>query len=382
MPFPSRLHHALVVAALVAVCLSPGHAGAQSINPKLLAGRWAASWIRHAGAPGRDMGVYLFRNSFDLPSVPSRFVVHASADQRYELFVNGARVATGPARGDLDHWRFETVDIAPHLRAGRNLIAAIVWNFGAEAPMAQISNETAFILQGDGDAEAVVNTGKTWKSAVNPAITLLPIDRASIHYSYFVGGPGEIVDASRYPWGWEKSDFDDGGWSAAETITPGGPRGARDSPSRWFLVPRGIPLMEDTPERLEKVARTSGGDVPAGVLQGSMPWTISANSTATVLLDRGHLTTAYPEVMTSGGRGASISMTYTEALHTPRADGGVEDKGNRNEVEGKVVTGLRDRFLPDGGSNRVFRTLWWRTFRYVEVTVKTAGEPLSSTLGS
>ena len=377
MPFPSRLRRALVVAALVAVCLLPGHAGAQSINPKLLAGRWAASWIRHPGAPGRDMGVYLFRNSFDLPAVPGRFVVHASADQRYELFVNGARVATGPARGDLDHWRFETVDIAPHLRAGRNLIAAIVWNFGAEAPMAQISNETAFILQGDGDAEAVVNTGKTWKSAVNPAITLLPIDRASIHYSYFVGGPGEIVDASRYPWGWEKPDFDDGGWSAAETITPGGPRGARDSPSRWFLVPRGIPLMEDTPERLEKVARASGGEVPAGVLQGSMPWTIPANSTVTVLLDRGHLTTAYPEVVTSGGRGASISMTYTEALHTPRADGGVEDKGNRNEVEGKVVTGLRDRFLPDGGSNRMFRTLWWRTFRYVEVTVKTAGEPLT-----
>ena len=88
-------------------------------------------------------------------------------------------------------------------------MAAIVWNFGAEAPMAQISNQTGFILQGDGDAEAVVNTGKTWKSAMNPAVTLLPIDRQSIAYEYFVGGPGEMVDASRYPWGWERPDFDD-----------------------------------------------------------------------------------------------------------------------------------------------------------------------------
>jgi hypothetical protein len=243
--------------------------------------------------------------------------------------------------------------------------------------MAQISHETGFILQGDGDPEAVVNTGKTWKTAVNPAITLLPIDRVSIRYEYFVGGPGEIVDASRYPWGWQRPEFDDGGWAAAETITPGGPRGVRDTPSRWFLVPRAVPPMEDSPERLERVVRTSGGEPPAGLLQGTGAWTIPANSTITVLLDRSHLTTAHPEVVTSGGRGATISLTYTEALHAPHAGDRKGDKGNRNEVEGKVVTGLTDRFLPDGGRDRVFRTLWWRTFRYVEVTVKTADEPLT-----
>ena len=142
MPLPSRLRRAVVFVILAAMSALPGHVGAQSINPKLLTGRWAASWIRHAGAPGRDMGVFLFRKTFDLPAAPGRFVVHASADQRYELFVNGARVATGPARGDLDHWRFETVDIASHLHGGRNVIAAIVWNFGIQAPMAQISHET------------------------------------------------------------------------------------------------------------------------------------------------------------------------------------------------------------------------------------------------
>src|SRR5580765_8525597 len=109
MPFPSRLRRTGLLLAVAAAVVVPGHLAAQSINPKLLNGRWAASWIRHAGAGGRDMGVYLFRKSFDLPAAPTRFVVHASADQRYELFVNGARVATGPARGDLDHWRFETV---------------------------------------------------------------------------------------------------------------------------------------------------------------------------------------------------------------------------------------------------------------------------------
>src|SRR5262245_3058984 len=93
----SRLLAALAV--LVCVVGKPASVAAQSVNPKLLTGRWAASWIRHKDSPPRAFGVYLYRRTFDLPAPPSRFVVHASADQRYELFVNGRRVATGPARG-------------------------------------------------------------------------------------------------------------------------------------------------------------------------------------------------------------------------------------------------------------------------------------------
>jgi alpha-L-rhamnosidase len=358
---------------------SPARLAAQTVNPALLKGPWAASWIRHPGSNPRDFGVHLFRRTFELASAPARFVVHASADQRYELFVNGERVANGPARGDLDHWRFETLDIAPQLRAGSNLIAAVVWNYAEEAPMAQMSHETGFILQGDSEAESVVNTGTGWKTAVNPAVSLLPIDRAAIFHAYFVGGPGEIVDGATYPWGWERPQFDDHLWVEAERTTRGGPRGIRDTPSRWFLVPRAIPLMEETPERLARVVRTEGGDVPAGVLQGTSAWTIPPHSKVTALVDRSHLTTAYPEVVTSRGRGATVTLVYTEALLTRRADGRKGEKGDRNDVAGKVAAGLTDRFLPDGGMGRTFRPLWWRAFRYLQITVETAAEPLDIT---
>ncbi len=367
----------VVVVLFVCVFEGPARVSTQSINPKLLTSRWAASWIRHKGSPPRSFGVYLFRRTFDLPAAPSRFIVHASADQRYELFVNGHRVATGPARGDLDHWRFETIDIAKQLTTGRNVLAAIVWNYAQEAPMAQISDQTGFLLQGDGDAEAVVNTGQTWRSAANPAISLLPIDRAAIFHEYFVGGPGEIVEASTYPWGWEQPAFDDRSWAEAEQITIGGPRAIRDSPARWFLVPRGIPLMEDRLERLATVARSEGGETPAVVLEGTAPWVIPAGTKMTALLDRSQLTTAYPEIVTSGGKGSSITLTYAEALRAPRQDGKKGEKGNRNEIAGKVITGLTDRFLPDGGERRLFRPLWWRTFRYVQVAIETAAEPLT-----
>jgi hypothetical protein len=363
------------LACLVALSGATARLDAQSINPKILAERWQAQWVRTPGGSGP--GVYLFRRTFELGAIPARFVVHASADQRYELFVNGRRVATGPARGDLNHWRFETVDIGPSLRAGRNVLAAIVWNFGPLAPMAQVSHQTGFVLQGDGDAEAAVNTGTGWKAWVERAWTPLPIDRKAIFYEYFVAGPGEQIDGAARTWGWERADFDDGAWPAAETVGVAAPRAIRDSPSRWFLVPRGIPLMEDSPERFQRVARTEGGDVPAGVLAGSTPWTVPANSKVTVLLDRSVLTTAYPEVVVSGGRGARITLTYAEALRERRADGKKGEKGHRGQIEGKVITGLKDVLLPDGGADRLFTPLWWRTYRYVEAVVETAGEPVT-----
>jgi alpha-L-rhamnosidase len=365
----------LFVSLCWAICGAP--LPAQTINPALLTSRWSAHWIRPADAPRRDFGVYHFRTAFTLPAAPDRFVIHASADNRYQLFVNGVRVLSGPARGDLDHWRFDTRDIAAHLRAGRNVVAAVVWNYGDHAPMAQMTNETGLIVQGDTEREHVVNTGKNWKAQRDRGWALLPVDRASIFYEYYVGGPGEQVTAATHEWGWERPEFDDSAWGAVEEITIGGPRAIRDTPSRWMLVPREIPLMEETPERFARVARVDGARVPEGFVEGKTGWTISAATRVRLLLDRGHLTVAYPEITVSGGKGARLAVTYTEALREPLPDGKKGPKGNRNIVEGKVATGVRDEFLPDGGVRRSFRPLWWRNYRYVDIEVATGAEPIT-----
>lgn len=78
------------------------------INPQLLTKKWDAKWIQHPNN-NNQFGVYHFRKSFDLKSVPAKFVVHISADNRYWLFVNGKRICTGSAKGDLQHWQFESI---------------------------------------------------------------------------------------------------------------------------------------------------------------------------------------------------------------------------------------------------------------------------------
>jgi hypothetical protein len=97
-----------------------------------------------------------------------------------------------------------------------------------------------------------------------------------------------------------------------------------------------------------------------------------AHTEATLLLDQSHLTTAYPELVVSGGKGASIRLRYAEKLRDPK-----RVAGNRNEIDGKELAGNEDLFLPDGGVKRLFRPLWWRTYRYVELNVKTAADPLT-----
>jgi hypothetical protein len=349
---------------------------AARVEPDLLRRPWSASWVAVPGTAPFDHGVYHFRRTFDLPAVPATFVVHVTADNRYQLFVNGTRVAWGPARGDLNHWRFETVDLAPHLVPGRNVLAAVVWNGGEDAPEAQVTNRTAFLLHGDTAAERLVDTGPLWTCTHNRAYSPRPYTHAQMR-GYFVAGSAEAVDGASYPWGWEQPSFAETGWvpSATHPRWSGAPRDSLDAPNRWLLVPRTIPPMEETPERLAAVRQVSGVQVPDAFPREPAPFTVPAHSRARLLLDQAHLTTAYPELVVSGGAGAVVRLGYAESLFVDPVKGNA--KGHRHEVEGKTFVGYHDVFTSDGGPRRLYRPLWWRTYRYVELEVETANEPIT-----
>jgi hypothetical protein len=334
---------------------------------------WSARWISVPDAPPTAYGVYHFRRQLRLEAVPATYRVHVTADNRYQLYANGAPVASGPARGDLFHWRYETVDLAPHLRAGVNVLAAVVWNYGPDAAEAQTTNQTGFLLQGDGPAEKDADTGAGWVGVRDDAYEVLPLSREEIRNQYYAAGPGDKVTAARYPWGWETVGFDDSGWKAVRAGPPGSSRDAFDAPSRWMLVPRSIPPMDERPERLESVRQASGATVPAAFPRSPSPFTVAPRTSARLLLDQGHLTTAYPELVVSGGKDATVTLRYAENLWVP----GTGEKGNRDEIAGKEMRGLRDVFVADGGAARLFRPLWWRTYRYLELAVQTSGEALT-----
>jgi len=367
-------HQACVYLTVVLLLISCAAGAAGNTNSDLLTKPWSAKWIAPPKFSPFEFGVYHFRKTFDLPAKPASFVVHVTGDNRYQLYVNGVRVVWGPARGDLNHWRYETVDIARYLKPGKNVLAAVVWNYAQHAPEAQATNQTGFLLQGDTKTEQVVDTNNSWKFLRNESYRPLPVTHGEMR-GYFVAGPGEEINGGAYPWGWERIDYDDTSWLAAVAGSAGAPRDASDGPNRWMLVPRNIPLMEEKPERLQSVRQSNGVTVPVTFPSEKNPFQIPAGTKAQLLLDQTYLTTAYPELIVSGGKGAKVSLRYAEALYLPGAQRG--GKGNRDQVEGKTFVGYRDTFIADGGAGRLFRPLWWRTYRYVELSVETEGEPLT-----
>jgi alpha-L-rhamnosidase len=343
---------------------------AQPIAAVVLKNQWTASWIAVPGEPPTGYGVYLFRKNFNLSTKPTAFIIHVSADNRYKLFVNEKLISLGPARGDLTHWNFETVDIGPYLRAGSNIIAAKVWNEAQWRPEAQLSLRTGFVLQGATPAEHIINTNETWKCIRDNSYKPINIDLQA----YYVAGPGEQIDMHTHVKNWERSGSMDSLWKNAQPISRGLPKnmmGGYGTIDSWMLVPSGIPQMELKQQRLARVRKATGVSVPASFPATPTAVTIPANTDATVLLDQSFLTNAYPTIIFSGGKNGTITLSYAEALFSKQPE-----KGNRDEVDGKTLIGRKDSLVSDGSKEQSFTPLAWRTYRYIKVQIKTKSEPL------
>lgn len=350
------------------ISLSVCAAGAQTSRPldaRLEATHWPAAWIACPGAAERDPGVFYFRKELTLAAVPEHFWVHVSADNRFLLHVNGAYAGEGPARGDLFHWRFETIDLAPLLHSGKNVLAAVVWNFGYHAPVAQMSSRSGFMLQGNSAAEDIADTNDSWQARLERG------REATGHEGlrdYYAAGPSERIDGRAMDWSWDQAAASEG-WEQAKIIAHAAARDASDADNAWELTQDQLPPMEHRLVEAGQPVRASGiAGLPPFPLQ---PLEVAANSHVTLLLDNRVLQTAYPALTLSGGRNATIRVTYAEALYDAQGN-----KGNRNEIAGRHIEGITDEFIADGGQQRTFQPLWWRTWRYLQIDVATKDEPL------
>ncbi|GGH10515.1 alpha-L-rhamnosidase-related protein [Mucilaginibacter phyllosphaerae] len=359
---------------LLLLCfIDPKEGSAQNINPNLLSKQWKAQWISVPNELNKAYGVYYFRKNVDLPTKPAKFVIHVSADNRYKLYVNERLVSMGPARGDTYYWNYETIDIAQYLTAGKNTIAALVWNEGDVRPEAQISERTGFILQGDTPDEEVLNTNNTWKGTRDPAYQPL----TGVGYStYYVAGPGEMLDMHKMIKNWAAVSFNDSEWQQAQKIDNGNPKGIANA-FGWMLVPSSIPQMELKLQRLASVRKTAGFDAPQGFPAAKDAVIIPANTKASMLLDQSFLTNAYFTLNISGGDKAGISLTYCESPMVNVGNTYQIVKPNRNNVEGYKFVGRKDSITADGSANQTFTTLTFRTFRYILVNITTKNEPLT-----
>jgi hypothetical protein len=301
----------------------------------------AAGWITAPDA-GAAPVVLEFQREVVLDAKPASFPVAVTADNRFILRVNGIRVASGPSTGTVRSWRQSHVDIAPQLAVGRNVISAVVWNFGDLAPAHQQSVATGFRL-----VAPSISTGEPgWRVRRLFSREAIPA-KQQIDWQYYVASTPEAIVASR----------NDGPFQDA-VPAPAAVRPLVDDPlppQTWLPAAAGVVVRSTLPD---------GERFPA------QPVTVPPHTTAKLLLRRDAMISAYPELDVAGA-GARIRLEYGEALYDAAGR-----KGDRDLVGDRKLRGFHDTFLT-GGEPRTFAPLWWRTFRFVEISVVTGDEPLT-----
>lgn len=346
-------------------------------------GSWPCLWIGGAGT-GTPL-VAAYRRRFRLEQAAT-VRVHVSADERYELFLDGERIGRGSERGDRSHWFFETYDLP--LAPGDHVVVGRVWSLGELAPVAQFSVRHGFILAPDDPAFVpLLGTGVAmWERKKLDGFEFVSFTKVE------GAGAKVVIDGARLSWDFATGGGD--GWQPAVTLGAGASATWRnDYGAVHLMMPATLPPMVETWRSggvVKLVARADFIDTGAQAItsgdhlaEESAGWTelmagrgalvVPARTTRRVLVDLEDYVCAYPEMVTSGGSGSLIRVYWAEALVSQ--PGG--EKGNRDQIEGKFFEGVGDTFKPDGGASRKFETLWWEAGRYLEVVVQTADAPLT-----
>ena len=144
-------------------------------------------WITHPDAGARTPIVLQFSRELQLDRVPANLPVSVTADNRFILYVNGQRVADGPSTGTVKSWRQRSVDLAPQLKRGENVITAVVWNFGEFAPASQQIVATGFRLIGD----PISTSAPGWRVRIDESRTAIN-PRDQISWQYYVASAPEV----------------------------------------------------------------------------------------------------------------------------------------------------------------------------------------------
>lgn len=192
----------------------------------------------------------LFRHAFVLDRVPRKAPLFITADQSYQLYINGAFVTRGPARGFQSHWPFDEVDVSPWLVPGPNIFAIRAYTPG-RSNFQYITQGYAGLLVSAKWGHTKIQSDNTWKCIPQPGIKR---DAIQCGHQLF---DQEHYDARKGIKGWVNSDFDDSEWLApVEHLNGNLP---------WSsLEPRGIPQMFEEAWRPGTVIGTNRGTCGEG----------------------------------------------------------------------------------------------------------------------
>lgn len=349
-----------------------------------------SNWIWNPDWSAEDKDrprVMLFRKELSLKDEPYEGRIRISADTRYKLYVNTRLVEVGPSRGDHQVWFYDTIDLLPYLKKGKNVIGVSVLRY-PEDPIA--GNHGMFRTSVPGlyvtgkiedmvGNEYEVSADASWKCIIDRNVAFYREEERFaplVIHEYTAGNPAVF--------GWRGIPYDDGHWQQAkpyirklvpEAVSPGN------------LKPRNIPYMYRKKGRFEEIISLRKSDHKkeewTAFLKGERELMIPAYTETVVELDAGEETTGYIKAAFSCGKNAEVSLLYSESYVQDGFAGPehIPVKGDRMDKEKGHLNGYEDTYRVAGlgteDEQETYEPYWFRTFRFLRLRIKTEEEPLT-----
>jgi alpha-L-rhamnosidase len=310
-------------------------------------GDWHADWIKRPTVEVLDTpdafnaqsntGIWAYKDEYsyvrkvvELGSSPIvRARAYVSADQQYELYVNGTMAAKGEAYAYPDSQYYETTNITRLLKAGEANAFGIIYDWqgpgkgrpeGTPGVIARVT-----VLHADGRVD-VITTDGTWE--VLPGAWLPGVQRDEegdpVDYTENINGPAE-------PIGWDEPGYRATGWQPALVIGP-------HPTAPWTHLVSVRTRIVYEPVHAISVSRLASGAIVA---------------------DFGKVYAAIPSVTFSRGRhGRRVTMHAGYLL---------DRSGDVSTTTGTQHTNMSYSYVERGGGRETFRPFDYLGFRYLQI---------------
>ena len=305
---------------------------------------WQAEWIRRAANDTVEYNQFTYaRKAFALRASPIvRARVYVSADQQYELSVNGVRAGKGQAYSYPDSQYYETLDVTRQLRAGSPNALGILYNWdgatkghpaGTPGVIAQLS-----VLHQDGTSELITTDG-SWRVLKGNWGPGKQRDEEGDQVDYT-----ENIDSTRDPVGWDRPGYRDAAWAPAIVLGSAGV-------APWtHLISVRTRIVEE-PVKAVSLTRLADGAIVA---------------------DFGKVYAAVPTVAFHHGRKDRMVTMHTGYLVEQHPF--VGERGQVSVRQGTQHTDMSYSYVQRGG-NETFHPFDYLGFRYLQID--NPGETLS-----
>ncbi|KAH7093518.1 hypothetical protein FB567DRAFT_462224 [Paraphoma chrysanthemicola] len=333
---------------------------------------WVPDWIDSSSynTAGRLVN---FIRTFNLDAIPTRAIIHCSADTRYKLLINGKRVVIGPVRSSPGIWYYDSLDIAEHLKIGSNEVRFLVLRYFAATRSAMPFARTAYpgltVIGGvdtTGASFIDLGTGDDWKAKVDESVQYPAglVDDVFLHiYERVKPKPGaSLVSTKNY-----------------------GIKTLNGELAPWRLQPRVIPMPEQSNVVIHTVRPFTDSVSEQEwykYFSGDETLELSAGSSHTLDIQAHVHSTAFLQWKLKASSASShvkLKVIYSEGYELePRSYPFFRTKTDRLDAASGRIIGPCDEVDLDIPSSEIvtYEPFWFRTFRIIRVEITVGSAPI------